>query len=69
MGCWGFIGLDVQVCMCTDANYIDTGSLWMDIPLLSLATANLGFVSLFLNTVAEAKCISRSREPGETAGG
>lgn len=57
------------MCMCTDTNYIDTGSLWMDIPLLSLATANLGFVSLFLNTVAEAKCISRSREPGETAGG
>lgn len=55
--------------MCTDTNYIDTGSLWMDIPLLSLATANLGFVSLFLNIVAEAKCISRSRKPGETAGG
>ena len=65
MGCSGFIGLDVQVCMCTDTNYIETGSLWMDIPLLPLATANLDFVSLFLNTVAQAKCISRGRKPGE----
>lgn len=44
------------MCMCTD-----TSSTWLYILLLPLAMANLGFVSLFLNAVVQAKCISRSR--------